>query len=219
MEKINVKLLSTSIMLVFGVDGHGNCATQSVIACEVLKKMGYNAKVVGGYHAMMHRGINNYTLICHAPTDIVPFVVDDIKITYDNHQNKRKWYHCWVETGDKIIDVNLHKISIKKYTNISKWNQKNLIKGKHYYMPTDYDFNEEVTERKVNQVIKTYNELDIQYPQALQTEEGPIIVRDDGSWIPMPGYKFKDTIKPHTVAFATNPNILEDMERLLGKYA
>lgn len=216
MEKINVKLLSTSIMLVFGVDGHGQCATQSVIANEVLKKMGYKSKVVGGYHATLYQSIDEDFLICHAPMDKVPFVVDNVKITYDNHDENRSWYHCWVETGDKIFDVNLHNVTSKKYTDISKWNQKNLLKGKQYYMPTDYDFNEEVSERKIDQVIDAYNSLDIKYPQAIQTEEGPIIVRGDGSWMPMPGYKLTKNIKPNTKAFIANPNILEDLDRLLG---
>ena len=212
---INVKLLSTTIMLVFGVDGHGQCATQSIIASKVLQRMGYKAKVVGGYHAMMIRTYSDDFYVCHAPINKIPFDLQNANISNENIDENRKWMHCWVETGNNIVDVNLHSISHKKYTNIENWDRKSLIKGKQYYMPTEYDFYQDVIERKVDLVIQTYNQLDTGIEQMMRTEEGPIIIKSDGSWSPLNGYKLNKTIMPHTNVFVKNPNILKELSDIM----
>ena len=108
--------------------------------------------------------------------------------------------------------MNLHNITHKKYTNIKKWDKKQLLNGKQYYMPTDYDvFDDEISEDKINKVITTYNQLFDTIPLRANTEEGPIHIRKDGSWVPLEGYNLNENILPHSCVFAMNPNILGEL--------
>ena len=215
---INIKLLSTSIMIVFGVDGHGQCLTQSIIANKVLLKMGYKSKLVAGYHAKVISSYDEDTVVLHAPPSLIKFDMGDL-----NHSvlldYSKGWAHCWVEAGNKIYDVNLHSISHKKYTDINNWDRKKLFKGTQYYMPTTYELDvEPVEDRRIQKVINIYNEIksELKYANSINSmvEEGEIIIRKDGSWLPVQNYTLNENILPNTKSFVKNPNLLQDIKEL-----
>lgn len=213
---LNINLLSTSIMVVFGIHGHGNCHGQSIITSKVLKKMGYDARCVGGYHAIMYMDDIQDYFVLHAPQDLVPKQLQQYINQSINDIDQRDWYHCWVEFGNSIVDINLHIKTEKLYTDIKDWTLDHLINGKCYYMPTSYDLDQEdVCKHKIKRVIDVYKELIKLIPCSVQSEEGPIFIKDDGTWYPLPGYKFNKNILPHTKAFLLNNDLVNQLEEIL----
>lgn len=209
---INEKLLATSIMLVFGVDGHGHCLTQSVIADKVLKTMGYNSRVVAGYHAMVVPTRDTDHFLLHVDPKLLS---KELSVMAPPYHNTGNWAHCWVETDDTIIDVNLHICAPKQYADAGEWEKSELLKGKVYYMPTRYDLDEEVSQRKVDMVVDFYNTYKSLLPIAMHAEEGMIFIKGDGSWMPLTNYKPVANIKPNTKAIVKDSNLLPLYESLL----
>lgn len=211
----NAKLLSTAIMIEFGIDGHGKCLSQSIIANEVLKKMGYKSRVVGGYHITMFSAEDEDYFVCHAPTNKLDTSGASNVTEMFTDDGSRVWYHCWVETDDKIIDVNLHSITKKEYVDINNWSMDEVRQGREYYMPTTYDLGEPVDSKKIQNVIDTYKKLLTMIPMIARTEEGPILIDESGGWSPYIGYKMNKNIQPNTKAIIANPNVMRDVERIL----
>jgi hypothetical protein len=63
--------------------------------------------------------------VVHADSRELP---EKLKFLIDEpFMNNRDWNHCWVETENEIIDVNLHIKMPKVYTNIKDWNKEKLF--------------------------------------------------------------------------------------------
>jgi len=202
-HKINVKRLSTAIMIVHGIHGHGQCRGQSTITAYVLRKMGHPAVLVGGFHAINIPAEDRDNFIVHAPTQLLPHLIEHAhQVQAMEDVDTRTWHHCWVESGKQIIDVNMETVTSKKYVDIKNWNKKHLTQGKEYYMPTDYTLDAEVPSenfmRKIDQTIEIYDKLCSPYYMETMTEEGPIHITSDGSWYPLPGYQVNAEIRPNT---------------------